>query len=113
MDLKIDGEILVTLDNEFDSEIIDCVVLTDKQIVTIANNNVKYIYYRDIEKVELPKQKVNSDSNYADIKRNLSDKAKLHLYDGNIVEIRIIYGGVYSLATALMNTKLKEENARI
>jgi hypothetical protein len=52
--------------------------------------------------------KTNSDKQYEDPKMNRSDKAKIHLINGDSEEIRIIYGGIYLLASVLKNPAIQK-----
>lgn len=99
IELMRDEEIIVTIDNEPDTELIDCFILTDRRIVIVKNDITRYIDYSNIKYVELPNEKIDSDKQYDDPKMNRSDKAKIHLNNGDIEEIRIIYGGIYLLAS--------------
>lgn len=102
-------EIVVTIDNEPKTDKVDCVVFTDKRIIIVKDDIVNSVYYSEIEFLELPAQKMqNSIYNHEDYKMNRSDKANLHIFGGKIQQIRIIYGGIYLLATLLNNPIIKK-----
>ena len=102
-----DEEIIVTIDNEPDTEVIDCCMFTNKRIIIINNNAIRFMDYYDIDNFELPDEKTICDKRYEDPKMNRSDKAKIHLINGDSEEIRIIYGGIYLLASVLKNPAIK------
>ena len=108
IELLGDEEIIVIIDNEPDTKIIDYSMLTDKRIIIVKDDIIRFVNYYDIENFELPDEKMNNDKQYEDPKMNRSDKAKIHLINGDIEEIRIIYGGIYLLASVLKNPAIKK-----
>lgn len=94
----LDGEeVIVTIDNEPGTEIVDCCMLTDKRIIFVKGNEVHSVNYDDIKHIELPHIKIDSNKHYEDLRMNITDKTNIHLINGDIQEIRIIYGGIYQL----------------
>lgn len=103
-------EIVVTIDNEPNSKVIDCVILTTSRIIIIKGSNIYAFRYDEIEEFELPKEKVkaNIEDDDDDYKMNRNDRAVMHLIDGKSLEVRIIYGGIYLLATILKNPLIRK-----
>jgi hypothetical protein len=97
IELLEDEEVIITVDNEPGTEIIDCCVLTNKRIISLRDNALRSIYFDDIKGIEIPHQKTDPNKHYEHLRMNLTDKTRIRLINGDIEEVRIICGGVYSL----------------
>lgn len=102
IELLEDEEVIVTIDNEPGTEIIDCCMFTDKRIIIVKGNAIRSVNYYDIKNVEVPREKIDPNKHYEDRFMNVTDKAKIHLINGGIEEIRLIYGGIYYLVSLSM-----------
>lgn len=103
--LLIDECIIVTIDNEYCSNQNDCVVFTNRAILYYKFSDIYRFNYKEIERLELPKSKIKLNANELSLNRweKVNDKALIRLKDGTTYEIRLIYGGIYDLATLLKN----------
>lgn len=66
------------------------------------------ILWKEIKDINLPENKYQKNSNSKDHWCNVRDKAKIVLKNGDDIEIRIIYGGIYLLATLLNNPTIEK-----
>ena len=108
VDLDDEEEIVVSIDNELNSKVIDGILFTTKRIISVRGEQLKAVSYCEIERVELPKEKINAKTRYRDSKMNRSDYVRIFKKNGEDTEFRIIYGGIYLLATMLKNPQIKE-----
>ena len=102
-------EVLFTIDNDPHSEQADGVIFTTERLIVFAPRSVKSILWKQIESYKLPKNKfkegyTSTPPGY-DRFMAVSDTIVLHLKGGESVTVRIIYGGIYTLATLLGSLK--------
>jgi len=105
INLDKDEEVLIIIDNEPDSIQIDGVVFTSERIIILNNAYIETVHWEEIKSYQLPKEKKVAGFIGEDPKMARNDKITLHLRDGREIMVRLIYGGVYQLASLLNNIK--------
>lgn len=108
--IEDEEEIVVTVDNEPSTSVIDCVIFSTDKIYICNSDIVKAIRYVEIEGIKLPKDKFKNgvENLIAERWTKVNDIAKLQLKYGELLEIRLICGGIYSLATLLQNSVFRK-----
>ena len=105
IDLKEGEEALILINNEPHSDQSDGVIFTTERLIVVKHGSCESVPWEQIESYKLPSEKIRNDYTGDDRKMARNDKIALNLRDGKTVDVKIIYGGVYQLATLIINLK--------